>query len=194
MFGLHPGHMITPRGTPELAEALRKTLNRRGDAATGWSRAWKTAAWARLEDGDHAYRIFKGLLAQGTYPNLFDAHPPFQIDGNFGAAAAIAEMLLQSHAGEIALLPALPGAWSSGSVQGLRARGGLEVGIVWKDGRGVSAALTATADGRHKLRPPKGQKVAGLRIAGRPVALASGADGTVTVELKTGQECQVVLQ
>ncbi len=192
MFGLHPGRMITPRGTPELADALRKTLNRRGDAATGWSRAWKTAAWARLEDGDHAYRIFKGLLAHGTYPNLFDAHPPFQIDGNFGATSAIAEMLVQSHAGEIAILPALPSVWPNGSVQGLRARGGIEVGIVWKEGRGVSATLTATADGHHKLRPPKGQKVVKLRIAGQPVPMVANAEGTITVELKKGQECQVV--
>jgi len=194
MFGLHPGRMITPRGTPELAEALRKTLNRRGDAATGWSRAWKTMAWARLEDGDHAYRIFKGLLAHGTYPNLFDACPPFQIDGNFGATAAIAEMLLQSHAGEIALLPALPGVWPNGQVKGLRARGGLEVEIAWKDGKGASALLTAKCDGRHKLRPPKGQKVAEIRIAGQPVQLQPNADGTVGVALKAGQQCAVVLQ
>jgi len=194
MFGLHPGRMITPRGTPKLAEAIRKTLVRRGDAATGWSRAWKTMAWARLEDGDHAYRIFKGLLAQGTYPNLFDAHPPFQIDGNFGATAAIAEMLVQSHAGEIALLPALPSVWPNGSVQGLRARGGLEVELIWKDRRAVKAVLKASQDRSIKLRPPRGQQVIEVRCDGKPVAVQTNDDGTVAFKVHRGVRYEIALK
>ncbi len=181
MFGLHPGRQITLRGTPELAEAIRTTLNRRGDAATGWSRAWKTCAWARLEDGDRAYKIFKGLLQHGTLPNLFDTHPPFQIDGNFGATSAIAEMLLQSHLGnpqegfELAFLPALPNAWPTGKVAGLRGRGGVEVDLQWRDGRAERAIVRATTNGRHKLRAPKGQVI----------------DGPETIELKTGETYEV---
>jgi alpha-L-fucosidase 2 len=194
MFGLHPGRMITPRGTPGLCEAMKKTLLRRGDAGTGWSKAWKVNAWARLEDGDHAYLIFKGLLAGSTLPNLFDNHPPFQIDGNFGGCAGIAEMLLQSHAGEIALLPALPKAWPTGRVEGLRARGGVEVSISWQEGRAIRAGLKPTLDGRHKIRPPKGQKIAAVACGGQPVAMQAGPDGTVTVELKAGRECSVLFE
>ncbi len=191
MYGLHPGRMITPRGTPELAAAIRKTLERRGDAATGWSRAWKTVAWARLEDGDHAYKIFKGLLADGTYPNMFDAHPPFQIDGNFGATAAIAEMLVQSHAGEIALLPALPKVWPTGGVEGLRARGGIEVNLSWKDGRATKAVLKIGLDRTIKLRPPKGQKIAAVRCLGQSVPLVPNDDGTVSFEVRHGRTYEV---
>jgi len=180
MFGLYPGRMITPRGTPDLTAAIRKTLERRGDASTGWSRAWKTAAWARLEDGDHAYKIFKGLLAQGTYANLFDAHPPFQIDGNFGATAAIAEMLVQSHAGEIALLPALPRVWPSGKVTGLRTRGGLELSITWAEGRATDVVLQAKVGGEHRIRPPEGQSFTKItRGQNRPVSLNTVPGGTL---------------
>jgi alpha-L-fucosidase 2 len=152
LFGLHPGSSIVVDGTPDLANACRVVLQHRGDGATGWSMGWKLNQWARLHDGNHAYSLYGNLLKQGTLDNLWDTHPPFQIDGNFGGIAGVAEMLLQSHNGVIQLLPALPDAWQTGRFRGLVARGGFVIAAAWNDCRPTEIDVTSLNGGKCCIR------------------------------------------
>jgi alpha-L-fucosidase 2 len=173
LYGLFPSEQINVRDTPALVRAAKTTLNTRGDHSTGWATAWRLALWARMGEGDRALGILQGLLStERTYPNLFDAHPPFQIDGNFGGAAGILEMLMQSWGGEIRLLPALPAAWPEGEVRGVRARGGVEVDLAWASGRLTHAAF-------------RGRPGAVVRVlhAGSLVTLALDANGRAKLDV-----------
>lgn len=199
LYGLYPGNEISLVRTPKLAEAARKTLEARGDQSTGWSMAWKINFWARLHDGDHAHKLLADLLRPcvdretqqvnggGTYPNLFCAHPPFQIDGNFGGCAGIAEMLLQSQNGCIELLPALPSAWKTGSFRGLKVRGGGEVSAKWLEGQLMEASLKVTVPGRFSIKLPAHSENLSLKKNQKPVSLPI-VGGMLTADLEQGDE------
>ena len=186
LFALCPGNQITLRGTPELAKAARRTLERRlgsGSGHTGWSRAWIINFWARFEEGNLAHENLIALLTKSTLPNLFDNHPPFQIDGNFGGTAGIVEMLLQSHAGEINILPALPDGWQEGSIKGIKARGNITVSIDWDKNTNTTAILKPEYDCTQTIRFPKGQKVERILEDNKEMMPSSSSDGQQTIEL-----------
>jgi len=199
LWGMYPGNEIISEGTPQLAEAAKALLIRRGDISTGWSLAWKINLWARLKDGNHAFSLIKDLLrptAQkgfnmvnggGTYPNLFDAHPPFQIDGNFGGTAGIAEMLLQTHEGYIDFLPALPEQWADGNFRGLCVRGGGIVDLKWENHQIKSSQLTATVNNHFKIKIPEYVKQVKLRYKNK-ITILQPSDGFINVALQKGEK------
>jgi alpha-L-fucosidase 2 len=194
LFALHPGREISPLLDPKFADACRKTLEVRGDGGTGWSKAWKINFWARLLDGDHAYKMYQQLLDSSTMKNLFDSHPPFQIDGNFGATSGIAEMLLQSHLNEIQLLPALPSKWKDGHVRGLIARGAFEVEMFWKDGKLTKAFITSKAGNICKLRTNQNSAVKDIKTTNTTARLNNQTQYITSFATVAGKTYEVVIK
>jgi alpha-L-fucosidase 2 len=173
LYSLYPGHAITLKTTPELAAAAKKSLELRGDGGTGWSTVWRVALWARLQNAEHAYANLKFLIATSTLPNMFDLCPPFQIDGNLGGPAAIAEMLVQSTPEEISVLPALPRQWPNGSLKAVRVRGGGKVDVAWKEGRLTELRLQSNR--AKKYRMTYGDQSAEVQIQPGKVIVVNGA-------------------
>jgi len=205
LYPLYPGNQITPRKTPELAKAVEVTLRRRqshGAGNSGWPAAWYMNLWARLANAEEAHARLVSMLKNRATASLLNARGPggppwgngrtFQIDANMGASAGIAEMLMQSHAGEISLLPALPRAWPEGKVTGLRARGGLEVDIEWANRRITAAVLRALLDGEHRLRVPAGQRIRGVRSDAHTVPIRRAEDGAAIVGVRKGQKYELM--
>lgn len=202
LYGLYPANEISPEQTPDLAAAARKTLEARGDESTGWSMGWKVNFWARLHDGEHAYKLLADLLRPslrkdmdmkhggGTYPNLFCAHPPFQIDGNFGGCAGIAEMLVQSHNGYIEFLPALPTAWKNGEFKGLCVQGAGEVHAQWSDGELLHAGLKVKKGGTFRIKIPVSMPVLEVLLNGKAVSCPI-VDGMIVMDLHAADELAV---
>ena len=198
LFGVFPGRQLTPDTTPELIDATRRTLDIRGDASTGWSLAWKINLWARLRDGDHTYKLIRLLFTPvegnavgqggGLYPNLFDAHPPFQIDGNFGYTAGVAEMLVQSHQGYIHILPALPQAWPSGAVSGLRVRGGFDISLSWDKGELSEACIVSDLGKLCRVRIDSMVEISSL---GQTIAVLS--DNAEIIEFETQSKTEYII-
>ena len=194
LFGLHPGREISPLIDPAFANASRKTLEIRGDGGTGWSKAWKINFWARLLDGDHAYKMYQELLKNSTLNNLFDTHPPFQIDGNFGATSGIAEMLLQSHLNEIQLLPALPAAWKNGYVKGLVARGAFELEMFWTNGKLSKAFITSKAGGECRLRTNENVSIKNIKSASASAQLFNQQQHLISFQTVKGKVYEVLVK
>ncbi|HEY8688902.1 MAG TPA: glycoside hydrolase family 95 protein [Chitinophagaceae bacterium] len=194
LFALHPGREISDLIDPEFAEACRKTLEVRGDGGTGWSKAWKINFWARLLDGDHAYKMYRQLLDSSTMKNLFDMHPPFQIDGNFGATSGIAEMFLQSHLQQIQLLPALPSAWKNGSIKGLVARGNFVIDMYWNNGKLTKAKILSNAGSNCVLRTNVPVTITGAKAVTQKVPFKNETHYITTFNSVAGKTYNVTSQ
>lgn len=188
LVGLHPGRQISPLTTPELAEAAKVSLNGRGDGGTGWSKAWKISFWARLHDGNRSYKLLREQIFANIYDNLFDTHPPFQIDGNFGYAAGICEMLVQSHMGGIQFLPALPDVWQDGEIKGIRARGGFEIDLSWEAGEMTSAEIFSSKGGECRIYSDEPITVT---CEGKDVITSDSDKGVILFHTKPGKTYRV---